>query len=108
MRKLLPILALTASFACLQAQQRLAIVTPSPRINNEPTSPPAQHLHLQSSGISFDVPTGWSFSRTDGELSTFALDARSSLRSTRMRGVAALAFNPFPYSTFAGAFFYAS
>jgi hypothetical protein len=107
---ILALAALPLSFAAAQTpgQQRMAINNPKPVINNEPTTPPAQHLHLLTSGISLDIPTGWSFSRYDGELSTFALDARSSLSSTRMRGVAALNFNPFPYSTFSGAFFYSS
>lgn len=74
----------------------------------EPTSPPAQHVRNARYGYSFDLPAGWNFSRTDGDLSTFALDARSSLPSTHMREVAQIAFNPFPYSTFSGALFYAS
>ncbi len=74
----------------------------------EPTSPPARHIREPRTGISFDLPAGWNFSRQDSELSTFALDARSALPSTQMHSVAQIAFNPFPYSTFSGALFYSS
>ena len=74
----------------------------------EPTSPPARHVRETRIGVSFDVPAGWNFSREDGDLSTFSLDARSSLPHTQMQGVAQIAFNPFPRSTFSGAMFYSS
>ena len=74
----------------------------------EPTSPPARHIRETRAGISYDLPAGWNFSRQDGDLSTFALDARSSLPHTQMYGVAQIAFNPFPVSTFSGALFYSS
>lgn len=74
----------------------------------EPTSPPPQHLRDPHFGVSFDLPVGWNLSRRDGDLSTFALDARSVLPSTQMRAVANIAFNPFPLSTFSGALFYFS
>ncbi len=90
------------------AQLPRTLVAHKPEITNEPTAPPPQHVHLLTSGLSFDLPAGWNTARRDGELSTFALDARSSLPSTRFRSVAQLAFNPFPYSTFAGALFYTS
>lgn len=79
-----------------------------PEIVNEPLSPPPQHIHLLNPGLSFDLPAGWNFARHDGELSTFSLDARSSLPNTHLLSTAQLAFNPFPYSTFSGALFYAS
>lgn len=74
----------------------------------EPTSPPARHVHDTRDRLRFDVPAGWNFSRRDGELSTFALDARSALERTRMHAVANLDFNPFPLSTFSGSLFYVS
>ena len=74
----------------------------------EPTTPPARHIREPRAGVSFDLPAGWNFSREDGDLSTFALDARSSLPHTQLQAVAQIAFNPFPRSTFSGAMFYSS
>lgn len=76
--------------------------------NPEPSSPPPQHVRDARYGVTFDLPAGWNLSRRDGDLSTFALDARSSLPSVQMRAVADIAFNPFPLSTFSGALFYFS
>ena len=111
MPKLLPTLALlllSATSYTTVAQQPRNPFAHQPEIVNEPTAPPPQHIHLLTSGLSFDLPAGWNFARRDGELSTFALDARSSLPNTHLLSVAQLAFNPFPYSTFAGALFYTS
>ena len=107
MPKLLPSLALLLA-ATAPAQQPRNPFAHQPEIINEPTAPPPQHIHLLTSGLSFDLPAGWNFARRDGELSTFSLDARSSLPNTHLLSTAQLAFNPFPYSTFAGAVFYAS
>ncbi len=103
MPKLLPSLAVLLT-ATAFAQQPRNPFAHQPEIVNEPTAPPPQHIHL----LSFDLPAGWNFARRDGELSTFSLDARSSLPNTHLLSTAQLAFNPFPYSTFAGAVFYAS
>ena len=109
MPKLISLAILTAAvLGTAAAQQPRNLLARKPEIFNEPTSPLPQHIHLLASGVSFDLPAGWNFARRDGELSTFALDARSSLPNTHFRSVAQLAFNPFPYSTFAGALFYAS
>ena len=106
---LLTAAALAATAPVSRAQQMVRNpFLRKPEIVNEPVGPPAQHVHLLTSGIAFDLPAGWNFARHDGELSTFALDARSSLPETRFRSVAQLAFNPFPYSTFSGALFYTS
>ena len=59
-------------------------------------------------GVQFRVPLGWTVNRKDGEVSTFHLDARSASPHTQMRGVLAIQFNPYPYSTFSGARFYYS
>ena len=59
-------------------------------------------------GVRFQVPGGWSLARKDGQVSTFHLDARSAPRNAQMRGVVAIQFNPFPYSTFSGALVYYS
>ena len=107
MLKLLTIALLLATVCRASwAQQPRSLGLSKPDVVIEP--PPPQHIHLLTSGLSFTLPTGWNVARHDGELSTFALDARSSLPNTRFRSVAQLAFNPFPYSTFAGALFYTS
>lgn len=74
----------------------------------EPTSPPAREFHDEHYGVSFTVPTAWDLTRKDSSVSTFNLDARSALRSTKMRAVATIDFNPHPLSTFSGALFYFS
>lgn len=58
--------------------------------------------------VSFHVPAGWNFERKDGVLSNFGLETRSTRRRTDVRGVAAINFNPWPPTTFAGAIFYYS
>ena len=73
-----------------------------------PSLPPPRHIHDSRYGVSFDLPAGWNISERDGDVSTFALDARTASGNARMRQVAQLAFNPFPASTFAGALFYFS
>jgi hypothetical protein len=58
--------------------------------------------------VSFRTPPGWEVAHKDGQVSTFHLDARSAPPQTQLRGVAMIDFNPFPYSTLAGAIFYFS
>ncbi len=58
--------------------------------------------------VSFDYPASWTLSKKDGEISTFHLDARSAPHSTRLRAVAAIPENPYPSSTFSGAYVYLS
>jgi hypothetical protein len=74
----------------------------------EPTTPPAHPFHDDRYGVTFTVPAAWNLTRKDAEVSTFAFDARSAPRSAQMRAVANINFNPHPYSTFSGAFFYFS
>ena len=59
-------------------------------------------------GVRFQVPGGWTLARKDGQVSTFHLDARTAPRKAQVRGVVAIQFNPYPYSTFSGALFYYS
>lgn len=59
-------------------------------------------------GVRFQVPGGWSLARKDRQVSTFHLDARTASPKAMMRSVAAIQFNPYPYSTFSGALFYYS
>jgi hypothetical protein len=58
--------------------------------------------------ISFDYPATWNFSETDGELSTFHLDARTAPARALLRAVTSMSENPFPASTFSGAYVYFS
>jgi hypothetical protein len=68
----------------------------------------ARTFHDPAYKISFDYPGDWIFASKDREISTFRLDARSAARTTTMRAVASIAENPFPDSTFSGAYFYLS
>ncbi len=84
------------------AQQKIVI----------PTAPPTQAApqgfkdgHF---GVKFQVPPGWSLNRKDGLVSTFHNDARSASPDAKVRGIASLDFNPYPYSTLSGAVFYFS
>jgi hypothetical protein len=65
-------------------------------------------FHDPTYKISFDYPANWSFARADHEISTFHLDARSAPRNASMRAVAAMPENPYPLSTFSGAYVYFS
>lgn len=77
-----------------------------------PEAPPpaarVQGFHDSHFGVRFRVPAGWTVQRKDREVSTFHLDARTATPDTQMRSVAAIQFNPYPYSTFSGALFYFS
>src|SRR5579863_8365160 len=79
-----------------------------PKLPAEPTMPPTQTVEDERTHVVFKLPAGWNLSRTDGELSTFRLDARTAPRSSQVRAAASLNFNPFPLSTFSGAMFYLS
>lgn len=73
-----------------------------------PVSAKSQVFHDGHFGVRFEVPGGWSLARKDGQVSTFHLDARSAPPKAQMRGVLAIQFNPFPYTTFSGALVYYS
>ena len=77
-----------------------------------PEAPPAsaktQAFHDGHFGVRFEVPEGWTLARKDGQVSTFHLDARSASPGAKVRGVLAIQFNPYPYSTFSGALVYYS
>jgi hypothetical protein len=83
---------------------RAQIVVPS----EAPVKAKATTFHDSRYGVRFEVPAGWSFGRKDRQVSTFHVDARSASKKAEMRGVASILFNPFPYSTFSGAWFYFS
>ena len=65
-------------------------------------------FHDPSFKISFDFPANWTFAEKDHEISTFRLDARSADRRTLLRAVTAIPENPYPASTFTGAYVYLS
>jgi len=65
-------------------------------------------FHDPTYKISFDYPANWDFSQRDREISTFHLDARSAPKNASMRAVAAMGDNPYPLSTFSGAYVYFS
>ena len=72
-------------------------------------SSPAQHIfHDPVYKISFRYSANWNFARRDHQISTFRLDARSALRTTLLRAVVSMPENPFPASTFSGAYVYFS
>jgi hypothetical protein len=69
----------------------------------------AQHsFHDPTYKISFSYPANWNFARRDRVISTFRLDARSAARTTLLRAVVSMPENPFPASTFSGAYVYFS
>ena len=72
------------------------------------SQPPTHTFNDPTYHLSFDYPANWNFSHTDGEISTFHLDARSALRKSTLRAVVAMPENPFPASTFSGAYVYFS
>ena len=69
---------------------------------------PTRTFHDPTYKLSFDYPANWTFTRADQEISTFHLDARSALKTTALRAVVAMPENPFPASTFSGAYVYFS
>jgi len=70
--------------------------------------PKTKTFHDHVYRLSFDYPAQWIFSQKDHEISTFHLDARSAPRNVSMRAVTAMPENPFPLSTFSGAYLYFS
>lgn len=101
---------------CVPALCSLTLVAaaqqPSPKPTPVPTAEPANAVPSafvdKHSKVRFTVPPGWEVARKDGQISTFHLDARSAPRTAKLRGLAMLDFNPYPYSTLAGALFYFS
>lgn len=76
--------------------------------NEPPQDVQAQTFRDGQFGVQFRVPQGWTLARRDKQVSTFHLDARTASPRALMRSVAAIQFNPYPYSTFSGALFYFS
>ena len=93
----LALLPLFLSATCASAQKA-----------TDPTTPPARAFKDVRSGVTLQIPAGWNLNRRDGEVSTFKLDARTATALTQFRCAANIDFNPFPLSTFSGAYFYFS
>ncbi|HEV2620082.1 MAG TPA: hypothetical protein VGU23_09125 [Acidobacteriaceae bacterium] len=75
----------------------------------QPASPSfTRAFHDPIYHLSFDYPASWNFSQTDGDLSTFHLDARTAPHRAILRAVTSMSENPFPASTFSGAYVYFS
>ena len=92
MTRLLPATFVAVALACKAQAQNVATKT----------------FHDPRYHISFDYPANWIFAQADHEISTFHLDARTAARNASLRAVAAMPENPFPASTFAGAYIYLS
>lgn len=69
---------------------------------------PVKTFHDPAYHLSFDYPANWTFTSSDHEISTFHLDARSASPRASVRAVVAMPENPFPASTFSGAYVYFS
>lgn len=65
-------------------------------------------FHDRADHVSFDYPANWTFAEQDHEISTFHLDARTAPRNDRVHAVVAMPENPYPASTFSGAYVYFS
>jgi hypothetical protein len=112
-----PLVAVSV-FACFAAQlsgqtAQVPRVVPIPPLHArgplpDPAEPAARNVEDSRDHLVFHLPNGWNLSRTDGEVSTFRLDARSVPRRSQFRMVASLGFNPYPQSTFESALFYVS
>lgn len=100
----LAVLAAPLAGGVLAQSRTLASTAAAP----DPSTPPASAFHDARYGISFKSPAGWTLTRHDAEVSTFAFDVRTAPASAQMRGLATIAFNPHPASTFSGALFYFS
>jgi hypothetical protein len=113
--RLLTTLSLGAALGVLPCVAALLCVAAHPSAAQKivvPTAPPqtatTHDFKDGHFGVKFQVPAGWSLNRKDGQVSTFHNDARSATPDAKVRGVASLDFNPYPYSTLSGAVFYYS
>jgi hypothetical protein len=99
-----------AFFAMNGLAQKTAKTAPKPVPVPEaaPEGTVEQPLQDKHNKVRFTVPRGWEMARKDGQISTFHMDARSASEKTQLRGLAMMDFNPYPYSTLAGALFYYS
>ncbi len=111
----LALLLCTFALGCGSPVVAQGVAKPNPGIKgltipDEPEDPqPAATDYVDRKyRLSFHVPAGWNFERKDGVLSNFGVDVRTTRRQLEVRGVAAINYNPYPPTTFAGATFYYS
>ena len=78
------------------------------RAQSSEKAAPTHTFHDRITRIAFDYPADWTFAEQDHSISTFRLDARTAPRTARVRAVVAMPQNPFPASTFSGAYLYYS
>ena len=90
------------------AQKQVKPAKPVPVPETAPAEAREQPFVDKHYKVRFTVPKGWEVAHKDGQVSTFHLDARSAPAGTKLRGIAMLDFNPYAYSTLAGALFYYS
>jgi len=103
------LILLAALQADVSAQTRVPLIGVASSVAaSDPTTPPASTFRDSRYGVTFKVPAGWTLTKHDAEVSTFAFDVRTAPVSSQMRGLATIAFNPHPTSTFSGALFYFS
>jgi hypothetical protein len=99
---------MTAAMKCTHLLSAAILCLGSFRNSNAQGTPPARTFRDTRNHLTLKIPAGWTLSTRDGEVSTFHLDARSAPVTARLRAVASIADNPFPLSTFSGAFLYLS
>lgn len=98
------------SVALPSGNSKISLSSSAPAASKALVSGPGatRTYHDRNYKISFDYPANWQFTDKDHEISTFRLDARTADRKTLLRAVTALPDNPYPASTFTGAFVYLS
>jgi hypothetical protein len=104
------------SLAAGQTVLRAAAVPPATEVFSSGSAASAPSLKTDPSRtfrdpvykVAFDFPLSWNLAKRDGEVSTFHLDARSAPKSALVRAVVSMPENPFPASTFSGAYLYFS
>lgn len=84
------------------------LLAPLSLCSHAQSSQPTHTFHDRATRLSFDYPANWTFAEHDHEISTFHLDARTAPRTARLRAVVAMPENPYPASTFSGAYLYFS
>lgn len=104
------LLALPFVMSAQAGKKGIPMDIPGLNVPKEPKDlkPAATDFYDKQYKLHFHVPAGWNFARKDGELSTFAADTRDAKANLEVRGVAAMNYNPYPPSTFAGALMYYS
>ncbi len=88
--------------------QRAPGVNPMAPEEPEHPQPAARDFRDRKDGLTLRIPAGWDLEQKDGVLSSFQKDVSAMRGPFHLRAVATLTYNPYAYSTFAGAAFYFS